>query len=89
MNITISTKIGTITDSLKPLITPIDQIISSLPEVRNYTIQADGNTINIAVRTVKKDKRTKNSFEIEKQIKDDLNYLVQEGYTVETKVQEG
>lgn len=87
MSIGITTKIGTTTDTIKPLINPIDQIISSFPEVRNYHIQANGNTINIAVRTVKKNERVKSSFEIEKEIKDKLHYLVKQGFTVETKVQ--
>jgi hypothetical protein len=87
MSISITTKIGTTTDTIKPLIAPIDQIISSIPEIRNYHIQADGNTVNIAVRTVKKKERTKSSFDIEKEIKEQLDYLKKQGYNVETKVQ--
>jgi hypothetical protein len=75
MNIGITSKIGSTTDSLKPLLSNIDQIISSIPEIRNYTLEANGNNINISVRTVKKSERKRNSFEIEDEINAKLAYL--------------
>jgi hydrophobic/amphiphilic exporter-1 (mainly G- bacteria), HAE1 family len=87
MNIGITSKIGSTTDSLKPILGNVDLIISSIPEIRNYTLEANWNSVDISVRTVKKSERKRNSFEIEDEINAKLAYLKELWYTVESKVQ--
>ena len=65
----------------------VSQIISSIPELRNFKITVSDNTISIAVRLVKKDQRDKNSFEVQDDILAQLAYLKEKGYVVESKVQ--
>ena len=89
MNMTVTTKVGTVTETRQPYTTKMNQIISHLPELRNYTIDAQGNTINVAIRLVKKGERDRNSFEVQEDLLKQLNYLTELGFKVESKVQEG
>ncbi|MFA7285165.1 MAG: efflux RND transporter permease subunit, partial [Candidatus Absconditabacterales bacterium] len=89
MNIAIETKQGATTESMIGLAPKISQIISSIPELRNFNITVSNNTISIAVRLVKKNQRDKNSFEVQDDILAQLAYLKEKGYIVESKVQEG
>ncbi len=89
MNIAISTKEWATTDSMKSLAPKVSQIIADLPELRNFNLVVSNNTINIAVRLVKKGKRQKNSFEVQDELLSMLAYLKEKWYTVESKVQEG
>jgi multidrug efflux pump subunit AcrB len=89
MNMTVTSKVGTVTQTRTPYTTKLNQIISSVPELRNYTIDANGNTINIAIRLVKKTQRDRNSFEVQEDLLQQLNYLVELWYKVESKVEEG
>ena len=75
MNIDIKTKIGTTTEALAPLAPKVNQIIANVPELRNYTLSVNGNTIAISVRLVKKDQRENNSFEVQDKILEQLSYL--------------
>ena len=77
MNMTVTSKVGTVTQTRTPYTTKLNQIISSVPELRNYTIDANGNTINIAIRLVKKTQRDRNSFEVQEDLLQQLNYLVE------------
>lgn len=77
MNMTVTSKVGTVTETRTPYATKLNQIISSVPELRNYTIDANGNTINIAIRLVKKTQRDRNSFEVQEDLLQQLNYLVE------------
>jgi|GEM_PF-1272794 len=75
MNIAIETKQGATTESMIGLAPKISQIISSIPELRNFNITVSNNTISIAVRLVKKNQRDKNSFEVQDDILAQLAYL--------------
>lgn len=88
MNIGVTAKIGSTTESLLPLAPKLNQIISDIPELRNYSIEVRNNTISISIRLVKKSERERNSFEVQEDVNSKLAYLNWLGYKVESKVQE-
>ncbi|HMY80407.1 MAG TPA: efflux RND transporter permease subunit, partial [Candidatus Absconditabacterales bacterium] len=89
MDIEVKTLVGTRVQGMVGLLPQIDQIISHIPEVRNYSLQARNNVIDIGIRLVKKNQRTRNSFTIQDDIDTQLSYLKTQGYTVQSKVQAG
>ena len=67
----------------------VDGIIADIPEIKSCEITVNKHNVDMSIVLVKKDKRTRDSFEIEKELSSRLNYLREDGYNVEGKVQEG
>ena len=90
-NITVSSLPWTTKERIQELIPFIEPHLQWWPELKQYTITLRDNTIDIWVDlTDKKERQDKNFrdvFEVEKQLLADLQFLVQDGYTVESKVQ--
>lgn len=64
-------------------------ILSSIPEVKAYTITLLHDTIDMSIILFDKKDRNRDSFAIEDELKQRFTYLQQQGYRVEGKVQAG
>ena len=65
----------------------VDEVLSSIPEIKSYTLSALNNTIDISIILLAKIDRQRDSFAIEAEVKERFTYLQQQGYRVEGKVQ--
>lgn len=74
---------------MQPVLSGIDMILSSIPEVKAYTITLLHDTIDMSIILFDKKDRNRDSFAIEDELKQRFTYLQQQGYRVEGKVQAG
>jgi len=80
-------KDGGTTQSMESILPAVDEVLSSIAEVKAYTITALNNTIDISIILLAKIDRQRDSFAIEDEIKERFTYLQQQWYRVEGKVQ--
>lgn len=80
---------GTATDTMLKNADGIDEIIASLPEIKNYTIATSKNKINIALTLLDKQDRQRDSFMVQADIEEKLAYLIERWYKLEGSVQAG
>lgn len=64
----------------------VDTFISSIPEIKSYTIQIWNTSSTIGVNLVKKEERKRDSFQIQSYIESWLQYLKTDWYKFEGKV---
>lgn len=83
----ISAQEGTATDAMLQNAQGIDQVIGSLPEIKNYTISTSKNKIDIALTLLNQEDRQRDSFAVQAEVETKLAYLTQRGYILEWKVQ--
>jgi hypothetical protein len=57
------------------MISGVDVVISSIPELKSYDISIDKNAASIGVNLVKEKERQRDSFVIEKEVAEKLSYL--------------
>lgn len=90
-NISISNKPWTTKEQIAKLIPYIEPHLQGRSELKQYSITIRDNSLSIGVDLTDKKERQKANqrdvFEVEKQLLDDLQFLVQDGYTVESTVQ--
>ena len=87
INYTITSPEWTTTQKMVIVATWMDRLISSIPELKSYTISVENNQIDIATILVKKAQRSRDSFAIQADIENKLAYLKKLWYRVEWKVQ--
>ena len=87
INFEIIGKVGMHTDAMMPYTNGLDTIIAQIPEVKNYTITVQDNSIDILVILTKKWERNRNSFDIQTEIESGFSYLAHQGLKVQGKVQ--
>lgn len=92
-NISVSSLPGTTKERIEQLIPFIEPHLQWWPELKQYTITLRDNTIDIGVDLTDKKERQKaglrDVFEVEEELLADLQFLIQDGYTVASKVQAG
>jgi multidrug efflux pump subunit AcrB len=92
-NITVSSIPGTTKERISELIPFIEPHLQGRPELKQYTITVRDNALDVAVDlTDKKDRQKanqRNVFEVEKDLLEDLQFIVQDGYTIASVVQAG
>lgn len=70
-------------------ISGLDNILANIPELKNYYYTIDDNNVDITIELVDKDKRKRDSFEIEKELIASSQYLISKWLKVESKVAVG
>jgi multidrug efflux pump subunit AcrB len=92
-NINISSIPGTTKKRISELIPFIEPHLQGRPELKQYTITVRDNALDISVDLTDKKNRQKakqrNVFEVEKELLKDLEFIVQDGYTMASVVQAG
>lgn len=84
---TISAKKGTTKTLVAEELSGIDNVLSSIPEVKLYYYTIGDASSDVTIELVKKSERKRDSFTIEKEIFEKLAYLQSYWLKVETKVQ--
>lgn len=91
INISVSSKEGTVTDAMKKYTKEITTDLQEIPEIKVFSLSVKDNEITVAVELFDKDirdeKLLRNSFEVEKEISEKLSIFTTYGLTVESKVQ--
>lgn len=67
----------------------IDLFVSTIPELKSYTISINNTNVAIGVELVKKENRTRDSFAVQAEIESGLSYLKTAWYKFEWQVQAG
>lgn len=86
--LTITGKEGTTTKELLNQTKEVDQIIWTLPELKNYTNTIKDNVASITIRIAPKAERKRDSFKIEDDLEGKLYFLQEKWLRVETIVQQ-
>lgn len=63
---------------MESILPAVDEVLSSIAEVKAYTITALNNTIDISIILLAKIDRQRDSFAIEDEIKERFTYLQQQ-----------
>lgn len=75
ITITASWKEWQVEKSLEKYLPETQEILSSIPEIKNYWISLSWKSISITINLVDKEKRTKKAAEVEKEISEKLLFL--------------
>ena len=80
---------GTTTTAAWAYIPMIQNKLSQYPEIKNYLVSANSNTISMGIDLIDKDDRSRSAFDLEQAILDDLQFMTAEGIKVESQVLAG
>jgi hydrophobic/amphiphilic exporter-1 (mainly G- bacteria), HAE1 family len=87
MNFELTAKEGTDVSQMANIVSWVDLFVSTIPELKSYTIDIKNTKVTMGVELVKKENRTRDSFTIQADIESWLSYLKTEWYKFEWKVQ--
>jgi multidrug efflux pump subunit AcrB len=89
--ITATYPVGTITQTTAQAIPLIENIVSTIEELKHYTIQGEQNKITINIQLIEKAIRNKawlrNVFEVEDYLVEQLGFLIPQGVSIDSAVQ--
>jgi multidrug efflux pump subunit AcrB len=89
INFQITAREWTDIKSMAKIVSGVDVLISQLPEIKSYSLSVQNTAVDLWVSLVKKEERTRDSFEIQAEIESGLSYLKTAWYKFEGKVQAG
>ncbi len=87
MNFELTAREGTDVSKMAEIMSGVDIFISKIPELKSYTIDIKNTSVNIWVELVKKEERTRDSFQIQADVESGLSYFKTQWYKFEGKVQ--
>ena len=80
MSINLTAEPGFTPEKMEEKAKGLHEVLSAIPELENYTLSINGNTISVAIVLTAPKARKRTSFDIENELADKLQFLQQRGF---------
>lgn len=80
MSINLTAEPGFTAEKMEEKAKGLHEVLSTIPELENYTLSINGNTISVAIVLTAPKARKRTSFDIENELADKLQFLQQRGF---------